>query len=149
MKKSVLFTFLLIFVFTLVSPIIQHGGIVSPMITAYAATEGTGGLSVEENENGDITIKPGQYPSLNGDLNETVKEANEVLGRYKMIGNFFLACILLGLMALLILNISKFAGSGSDDRARKQAMSGILFCGISIAIIGGLSIIANFAIGLF
>lgn len=137
----------------LFSPILQQMGLKSldtPFcVTAYADDTATGGLEVEDGTSGGLVISPGHYPSLNGDLQDTVDEANAALSRYKMTGNFVIACILLGMLALLILNITKFAGSGSDERTRKQAMNGILFCGISIALIGGLAVITNLARNLF
>lgn len=116
--------------------------------TALIMSHGTvvahaGGLTVETDGEG-ITIAPGQYPSLKGDLDSTVEEANNVLDRYRVIGNFIIAIIILLLLGLLILHITNFAKAGDNEQDRKKAMSGMLFCGMAIAIIGSLSLVVAF-----
>lgn len=150
MSRKNIFGFLLLFVFTLnlFGPVIQNslGVDTGTAVTAYADDNGI--LDVEEGEGG-ITIGPGQYPSLNGGLEETIESANEVLSRYQMVERFILAVIVLLLLAVLIISITKFAAAGDDSGARKKAMTGILFCGIAIALIGGLAIIVSLAQNLF
>lgn len=143
-NKNILTSLLiLILACNLFAPVLRQAGFDSiECITAYADDTATGGLEVEDGTGG-FVISPGTYPSLNGDLDDTVEEANNALSRYKMIGNFIIACLLLALLGVLIIHITKFAGSGSDERTRKQAMSGILMCGIAIALIGSIALITS------
>ena len=80
MHRKNIFGFLLLFVLALnlFGPVLQNslGVNAGTAVTAYADESGI--LDVEEGEGG-ITIGPGQYPSLNGDLEETIEDANEVL----------------------------------------------------------------------
>lgn len=151
MNRKWILGFLLLFALTinLFGPIDQQSiGMVScTAITAYAASD-SGILDIEDGDDG-MTIGPGEYPSLNGDLEDTVKEANGVLERYKNVGNFILAVILLALLAVLIINITSFAASVDDERTRRQAMIKILLCGISISLIGGITIIVSLTQNLF
>jgi len=150
MHRKNIFGFLLLFVLALnlFGPVLQNslGVNAGTAVTAYADESGI--LDVEEGEGG-ITIGPGQYPSLNGDLEETIEDANEVLSRYQMVERFILAVIVLILLAVLIISITKFAAAGDDASARKQAMMGILISGVSISLIGGIAVIVSLAKNLF
>ena len=103
--------------------------------TAYA------GIVVEGNGN-DLVLKPGNFPSLNGNLQDTVHEANQALGRATTVGNFIFAIIMLVLLALLIANITKLAAAGSDEKARKEAITRLLYTLIAIALMGSIGLIA-------
>lgn len=111
-------------------------------VLCYAA-EDMGGLTIDSGSN--FTIKPGKYPSLNGSLEDTVSEANLALSKFSHFLFIVIAICGIVLLGFLIINMTKFAKSGDNDREREVAKKNLLWSLIAISLLGSISIILSLA----
>lgn len=93
---------------------------------------------------GNVVLSPDGFPSLQGNVAETVKEVNVALAKYQGLVVFILGGITLTLAAIFIYLITKFAGS-SDPKARAGNMSRLMICAFCIVLFGALDVIVAFS----
>lgn len=67
-----------------------------------------------------------------------------VISKYKTIAAAFLGLAAITMLIFLIIQITKFGGTGDNDMARKKAIGGILTTGIAVALLGGSSVVIGF-----
>lgn len=63
------------------------------------------------------------------------------LSTYNTVLTIVLGMVTLLVLTLLCINIAKLSASASDERKRKEAISGILTCLICLAITGGIDVV--------
>lgn len=91
---------------------------------------------------GDVTLPiPETLPSMNGQISDILSQFQKGIDVYAGIGRFIIAIVALVLLGALIINITKFARSGSNESDRKSAMQSLIYTGIAIALLGGLGMI--------
>ena len=109
---------------------------------AYA---GDGSLTIKGGKGG-ITIKPGNFPNLSGDLEDNFEEQVEevVLNKAKNIAQIITAICALTCFTVLLVNITRLSTSGPNPHARHQALMSILWSGIALAFFGGSFVVVSF-----
>ena len=75
------------------------------------------------------------------DQNKTI---NGFLGDYGKIITGVSAFVVITLSAVFMINVSKLGASAGNPQARSQAITGLLWTGIAIALVGGAGIIFGF-----
>lgn len=97
-------------------------------------------MAAEEN----VTLPiPSEMPSINGQLSDVISQLQKGIDIYAGIGKFIIAVVALVLLGALIVNITKFAKSGSNERNRQNAMQALIYTGIAIALLGGIGVIVG------
>ena len=110
------------------------------VITATMVLMCCSAMAAEEN----VTLPiPSEMPSINGQLSDVISQLQKGIDVYAGIGKFIIAVVALVLLGALIVNITKFAKSGSNERNRQNAMQALIYTGIAIALLGGISVIVG------
>ena len=130
---------LVLALFALARPIMENAGI---------AEHPTGIVVAEAAGLDDINISSDGKVSFSGE-SAGEETPQKMLDRGKEIVKIILSAASLVSLAFLIIFISKFAGSGDNDNARRSAIKGMLTCGIATALLGSVTIIYSFAYGAF
>lgn len=71
-----------------------------------------------------------------------------IYDKYKTVINFLYIIMTLTCLAGLIFSIVKLGSSGGNPQMRQQAIMGILFCGIGVALLGSVGIWFGFAMNI-
>lgn len=69
-----------------------------------------------------------------------------ILDKYKMVGQGIMGLCVLVSLVFFILYITKLSAAGSNPMAKRNAVKGILFSGIALAIFGGLPFVISFCL---
>ena len=130
-KNRNIVVFLLIFVLTLLSFASESyckGLIIKPKLNITDEGldfHGTTGFESLENNNSEVT------------------NINTLLSEYRFMIGFGSAIALLTLIAIFIINLMKLGNSRGNPQARQKALMGLLITGISIALLGSLTLIVS------
>ena len=137
MKKRI---FPLLFVLT----ILFSGFVVSPVTTgpvieAEASSDFNPFDSITMDKDGvDIGDTGGEELDFGG-----------IMDKYRNVLYVIAGIIVATVFFMLFFNLYRLSTAGSNDRKRHDAISGILFCGIAVALLGGFGVVISIAFGLF
>ena len=114
------------------------------VVPAFADSD-DGHFNIQVNDNG-ITITPGAYPDLGGDINEDIRGAiaGNVTSKAKSVAQTITGICSIVCFTLLIVNITKLSMKAGDPKGRSAALSGILWSGVAISLFGGAFIVVTF-----
>lgn len=98
--------------------------------------------------NKSLTIHPGKFLSLGGDVNTVQQPAVDAVKSYKNIGSWVYAIATITMVLMLIKQIYKIGKAGDNPTERKKAITGFFISGIAIAVLGGLGIFVSFFLNL-
>lgn len=99
------------------------------------------GLGVDSNNGLSVAIET-------SDNNDAASAWKKIYDRYKTVINFIYIVMTLTCLAGLIFSIVKLGSSGGNPQMRQQAIMGILFCGIGVALLGSVGIWFGFAMNI-
>lgn len=77
----------------------------------------------------------------------TVEEAGATISRLKEVGMTFFALATITCIVFFLVAITKLGAAGDDARARKMALQQLMWAGIAVIMLGGLSTILAFMWG--
>jgi len=106
------------------------------------------GINITSNDNG-ITINPGTYPNLSNVSDAPEEMAKSTISKAKLIGQVVTAICFIICLAFFFINVTKLSTSGAMSFQRRQAITGILFSGTSLALFGGAWTVITFFWNLF
>lgn len=115
------------------APISEYA--MAPATLAEAGVDGIwGGMEITD----DGAFDPGS-------VNDPSSEANlsAMTDKYKSVAQFVIGLLLVTSFFGMIIQITKLSTSGDNDMARRNAIKGILVCGIGIALMGAAEIIVS------
>lgn len=126
-KKLLVILMLVLTLFTTCTPAFASGS---------GGNGGNTGIDISANGNG-ITINPGTYPNLSNVSDAPEEVAKTAISKAKLIGQVVTAICFIICLAFFFVNVTKLSTSGAMSFQRRQAITGILFSGASLAIFGG------------
>ena len=137
MKKRI---FPLLFVLT----ILLSGFVASPVAT---------GPMIEAEASSDFNPFDGITMDKDGvDIGDTGGEELDfggIMDKYRNVLYVIAGIIVATVFFMLFFNLYRLSTAGSNDRKRHDAISGILFCSIAVALLGGFGVVISIAFGLF
>lgn len=108
--------------------------------TVYADTSGLGdiwnNMDISQGEDDSISFNVGDVGN-----ESTKKDFNYLLSKYKTLCMIVTSLLTLTAFLGMIVEISKLSMAGDNDKKRKMAISGILFSGIGLALMGSATLI--------
>lgn len=108
--------------------------------TVYADTSGLGAIwnnmNISQNDDDSISFNVGDVGN-----ESTKKDFNYLLSKYKILCMIVTSLLTLTAFLGMIIEISKLSMAGDNDKKRKMAISGIMFSGIGLALMGSATLI--------
>lgn len=95
------------------------------------------GMQIQVSGGNGITINPGQYPNLGSADDAPEEAAKTIISKGKLIGQTITAVCALVYLVFFFINITKLSTSGAMSFQRRQAITGLLWSGVSLALFGG------------
>lgn len=95
------------------------------------------GMQIQVSGGNGITINPGQYPNLSSTGDAPEEAAKTIISKGKLIGQTITAVCALVCLVFFFINITKLSTSGAMSFQRRQAITGLLWSGVSLALFGG------------
>lgn len=115
---------------------------ISSTVPANAAQSG---LDISVNGSTGITINPGEYPDLNGDLDNVQSEVTEIVtSKAKQVAQTITGICTIICFCAFFYSVTKLSTSASMPLLRRQALVGVLWSGIALALFGGAWIVVAF-----
>lgn len=116
---------------------------VAMMIFFQTATMGvaealTTGITIDDS--GNVSAN---FPDLSGG-NDVSGAMNGALDKYKTIAMAIFAFCTVTAFLMMIIQFTKLAAAGDNERERKKAIMGILTCGVAIMLLGGITVVIAF-----
>lgn len=106
------------------------------------------GINISAGSDG-ITIKPGTYLDLANITDAPEEMAETTISKAKLIGQIITSVCCIICLVFFFINVTKLATSGAMPFQRRQAISGILFSGASLALFGGAWTVITFFWNIF
>lgn len=108
--------------------------------TVYADTSGLGAIwnnmNISQGDDDSISFNVGDVGN-----ESTKKDFNYLLSKYKILCMIVTSLLTLTAFLGMIIEISKLSMAGDNDKKRKIAISGIMFSGIGLALMGSATLI--------
>jgi len=111
-------------------------------VFAYAADDK---VSVSVDGSGNITI---ETPSTTGVSLSPSLVYEKVISKYKVIGVAILGMCIITSLLVFLFHVTKLGAAGGNEQARRAAIRGLLFSGLSLSLFGGLATVVGLFWGL-
>lgn len=92
--------------------------------------------------------KAGYTPTIITTNSDDASAWEKIYTKYKTVINFLYIIMTLTCLAGLIIAVMKLGSSGGNPQMRQQAVMGILFCGIGVALLGSVGLWFGFAMNI-